>query len=122
MVVPLTTGGPPAPSAAEAGARLNLGYTRLVAPVGGRIGLRTVDPGNYVAAGATTGIAVITQMDPIDVQFSVPQDSVPEVASRAAAGALTVTALDRSRTVTLDSGRTVMPPCCSPARYHSPSR
>ncbi|HSU20751.1 MAG TPA: efflux RND transporter periplasmic adaptor subunit [Variovorax sp.] len=95
--------------AAEAGARLNLGYTRLVAPVGGRIGLRTVDPGNYVAAGATTGIAVITQMDPIDVQFSVPQDRVPEIEARARAGSgvagkLAVTAFDRTRATTLGTG------------------
>jgi len=92
--------------AAEAGARLNLGFTRLTAPVSGRVGLRTVDPGNYVAAGATTGVAVITQMDPIDVQFSVPQDRVPEIEARARAGTgkLAVTALDRTRATTLGTG------------------
>lgn len=94
--------------AAEAGARLNLGYTRLTSPVSGRVGLRTVDPGNYVAAGATTGVAVITQMDPIDVQFSVPQDRVPEIEARARAGTgtgkLAVTALDRTRATTLGTG------------------
>ena len=99
-------------TAAEAAARLNLGYTRVTAPVGGRVGLRTVDPGNYVAAGATTGVAVITQMDPIDVQFSVPQDRVPEIESRARAGTrggggankLAVTAFDRTRATTLATG------------------
>lgn len=91
--------------AAEAAARLNLEYTRVTSPVSGRVGLRTVDPGNYVAGGATTGIAVITQMTPIDVQFSVPQDRVPDIERRVAQGAkLGVTALDRTKANTLDTG------------------
>ncbi|TPG26335.1 efflux RND transporter periplasmic adaptor subunit [Variovorax guangxiensis] len=91
--------------ASEATARLNVEYTRVTSPVTGRVGLRTVDPGNYVAAGATTGIAVITQMTPIDVQFSVPQDRVPEIERRVAQGAkLSVTALDRTKASTLDTG------------------
>ncbi|AMM23389.1 hypothetical protein AX767_02690 [Variovorax sp. PAMC 28711] len=91
--------------ASEATAKLNLDYTRVTAPVTGRIGLRTVDPGNYVAAGATTGIAVITQMNPIDIQFTLPQDRIPEIQARMASKAkLEVTALDRNRTATLDTG------------------
>ncbi len=91
--------------ASEATAKLNLDYTRVTAPVTGRIGLRTVDPGNYVAAGATTGIAVITQMNPIDIQFTLPQDRIPEIQNRMAARAkLEVTALDRNRSATLDTG------------------
>lgn len=91
--------------ASEASAKLNLDYTRVTAPVSGRVGLRAVDPGNYVAGGATTGIAVITQMNPIDVQFTVPQDRVPEIQARAITGArLAVTALDRTRATTLDTG------------------
>ncbi|RYZ01672.1 MAG: efflux RND transporter periplasmic adaptor subunit [Comamonadaceae bacterium] len=91
--------------ASEDSAKLNLDFTRVTSPVTGRVGLRTVDPGNYVAAGATTGIAVITQMTPIDVQFSVPQDRVPEIEARMAQGAkLAVTALDRTRAATLDTG------------------
>ncbi|MDM0039912.1 efflux RND transporter periplasmic adaptor subunit [Variovorax sp. J22G21] len=91
--------------AAEDSAKLNLDFTRVASPVTGRVGLRTVDPGNYVAAGATTGIAVITQMTPIDVQFSVPQDRVPEIEARMIQGAkLVVTALDRTRATTLDIG------------------
>ena len=91
--------------AAEGAARLNLEYTRVTSPVSGRVGLRTVDPGNYVAGGATTGIAVITQMTPIDVQFSVPQDRVPDIERRVAQGAkLSVTALDRTKASTLDTG------------------
>ncbi|MDM0104113.1 efflux RND transporter periplasmic adaptor subunit [Variovorax sp. J22R24] len=91
--------------AAEAAAKLNLDYTRITAPVTGRIGLRTVDPGNIVTANATTGIAVITQMNPIDVQFAVPQDRVPDIQAQLAKGEpLTVKALDRVRTATLDTG------------------
>jgi multidrug efflux system membrane fusion protein len=86
-------------------ARLNLSYCRIVAPTAGRIGLRPVDPGNYIAAGDTNGVAVITQIAPIDVEFAVPQDRVPEIQGRVAAGAtLAVTALDRTRTSKLDQG------------------
>ena len=91
--------------ASEAAAKLNVDYTRITAPVTGRIGLRTVDPGNTITANATTGIAVITQMNPIDVQFSVPQDRVPDIQAQMAKGApLAVKALDRARAVTLDTG------------------
>ena len=91
--------------AAEGTAKLNLDYTRVTSPVSGRVGLRTVDPGNYVAAGATTGIATITQMTPIDVQFAVPQDRVPDIEARVRSGAkMAVTALDRTRATQLDTG------------------
>ena len=91
--------------AAEAAAKLNLDYTRVTAPVTGRIGLRTVDPGNTVTANATTGIAVITQMNPIDVQFAVPQDRVPDIQAQLAKGEpLPVKALDRVRSAVLDTG------------------
>jgi len=91
--------------AAEAAAKLNLDYTRITSPVAGRIGLRAVDAGNTVTANATTGIAVITQMNPIDVQFSVPQDRVPDIQAQLAKGEpLAVTAFDRTRAVTLDTG------------------
>ena len=86
-------------------ARLNLGYTRIVAPTAGRIGLRVVDSGNYIGAGDAAGVAVITQLMPIDVVFAVPQDRVPEIQASVAAGAkLPVTAFDRTRTVKLDDG------------------
>ena len=72
----------------EGTARLNLDYTRIVAPVAGRVGLRPVDAGNLVSTSDTTGVAVITQLAPIDVQFTIPQDRVPEVMQRLATGAL----------------------------------
>jgi membrane fusion protein, multidrug efflux system len=86
-------------------ARLNLSYCRIVAPTAGRVGLRPVDPGNYIAAGDTNGVGVITQIAPIDVEFAVPQDRVPEIQGRVASGAtLAVTAFDRTRTNKLDQG------------------
>jgi multidrug efflux system membrane fusion protein len=91
--------------AAVGTARLNVGYARIVAPVSGRVGLRVVDAGNYIGAGDATGVAVITTVSPIDVEFTVPQDDVPRIAARANTGAaLPVTALDRTRTTTLDKG------------------
>jgi len=85
-------------------ARLNLGYSRVVAPVSGRIGLRQIDLGNYIGAGGATGIAVITEVTPIDVSFTIPQDSVPQVDAQARAGKLAATAYDRTKTVVLDQG------------------
>ena len=86
-------------------ARLNLQWSRIVAPVAGRVGLRPIDAGNYIASGAATGIATITQITPIDVQFSIPQERVPEIKERINAGApLPVTAWDSARTRQLEAG------------------
>ena len=86
-------------------ARLNLGWSRIVAPVTGRVGLRPIDVGNTISAGDANGVAVITQVAPIDVAFAVPQDRVPEVQSSVAAGAkLAVAAFDRTRTKKLGDG------------------
>jgi len=67
-------------------ARLNLSYTRITAPLGGRLGLRQVDAGNMVRGSDATGIAIITQVDPITVLFTIPQDNLPRVISRLKAG------------------------------------
>ena len=92
--------------ALEGTARLNLEHTRITAPATGRIGLRAVDPGNYVTSGDATGLATITQVAPIDVQFSVPQDRVGDIRSaQAEAGPLAVTALDRTRKSELGKGK-----------------
>jgi len=92
--------------AAEGTARLNLAYTRITAPVAGRLGLRVVDAGNLVSSSDTGGIAVITTLAPADVEFSVPQDRLPDLQRRATEGAtLPVTALDRTRVTELDKGR-----------------
>ena len=87
-------------------ARLNLAYCHIVAPADGQVGLRQVDAGNYVSTGSTTGVAVITQVAPIDVEFSIPQDRIPEIQARLAEGAkLPVAAWDRTRTKRLDVGQ-----------------
>jgi membrane fusion protein, multidrug efflux system len=87
-------------------ARLNLTWSHVVAPIAGRVGLRPIDVGNYIAAGNTTGIATITQVSPIDVQFSIPQERLPDVKERIAAGAaLPVSAWDSARTRKLDDGQ-----------------
>ncbi len=87
----------------EGTARLNLGYTRIVAPIAGRVGLRTVDVGNVVGPGDANGVAVITQVSPIDVEFAVPQDQAPQL-QRNARAFMEARALDRSRTNLLDTG------------------
>jgi len=87
-------------------AKVNLGYTTIVAPVSGRVGLRGVDVGNYVAPGDATGIVVITQVAPIDVLFTLPQDRVPAVEARRRSGAaLPVTALSRDANAVLAQGK-----------------
>jgi multidrug efflux system membrane fusion protein len=91
--------------AAEGIARLHVGYTQVKAPISGRVGLRTVDIGNLLGSSDANGVAVITQLSPIDVEFTVPQDQVPALQARIAQGAkLPATALDRTRTDTLASG------------------
>ena len=59
-------------------AKLNLDYTHIVSPVTGRVGLRAVDPGNYLQPSDANGIVVITQIDPISVIFPTPEDNLPE--------------------------------------------
>ncbi|AOH85027.1 efflux transporter periplasmic adaptor subunit [Sphingomonas panacis] len=87
-------------------AQINLGFTRVVSPVTGRVGLRVVDIGNYIGAGDANGIAVVTTLQPIDVAFAVPQDQAPAIGKRIAQGAeIPAVALDRTRTQTLDQGR-----------------
>ncbi|WP_240073787.1 MdtA/MuxA family multidrug efflux RND transporter periplasmic adaptor subunit [Cupriavidus taiwanensis] len=79
-----------------ANARLQLGYTKIVAPVSGRIGLRQVDPGNIVNTGDTNGIALITQIQPIAVMYTIPEDNLPSVLKKLNAGEkLPVQAWDR---------------------------
>jgi len=89
----------------EGTAQLNLDYATVRAPIGGRVGLRTVDVGNLVSSGDAAGIAVITQLAPIDVEFAVPQDGLPVLQQRIVQDAkLPATALDRTRTDALATG------------------
>ncbi|MGO4735284.1 MdtA/MuxA family multidrug efflux RND transporter periplasmic adaptor subunit [Bosea sp. 2KB_26] len=86
-------------------AEVNLQYTRIVAPLDGRVGLRQVDAGNYVTAGDANGIVVITQLAPISVLFTVPEDNLQAIAARLRDGAaLPVQAFDRAGTKGLAEG------------------
>jgi len=62
--------------------KLNLEYCRIVAPLAGRLGLRQIDPGNYVQTSDAGGIVVITQLEPISVIFTVPEDNVSAIVAR----------------------------------------
>ena len=84
---------------------LNLTYCHIVAPVDGRVGLRLVDPGNYVQTSSTTGIAVVTQLDPISVIFTVPEDVVPQIMTQFQSNPnLATTAFDRANARELATG------------------
>ena len=86
--------------------KLNLTYCRIISPVTGRVGLRQVDAGNYVQTSDPNGIVVVTQLQPISVIFTLPEDNLPEVMKRVRAGAtLPVTAYDRTGTTELGKGR-----------------
>jgi multidrug efflux system membrane fusion protein len=86
-------------------AQLNLTYSHVTAPVSGRVGLRQVDVGNVVHASDTTGLVVITEVQPIDVVFPIPQDALPDVLRRMHAGArLAVDAVDRDGHTVLAGG------------------
>lgn len=86
------------------GARLQLTYSRITAPISGRIGLRLVDPGNMVRAADTGGLLTITQMQPIAVVFPIPEDSLPQVLGKMKEGKLSVEAFDREMKLKLASG------------------
>ena len=86
--------------------KLNLTYCRIVSPISGRVGLRQVDPGNYVQTSDANGIVVITQMEPLSVIFTLPEDNLQTVLRRTRSGAaLQATAFDRTGTNKLDTGR-----------------
>ena len=87
-------------------AAINLGYTKIKSPVDGRAGLRQVDVGNLIQAGQTTGVVVVTQLEPISVLFSLPEDNIDQVMGRVNSGAsLSVDAYDRGQAVKLASGK-----------------
>ena len=86
--------------------KLNIFYCHIVSPVTGRIGLRLIDPGNYIQASNNTGIAVVTQLQPITVIFSIPEDQLPEVMPQFYAGtALVVAAYDRANVREVATGQ-----------------
>jgi len=86
-------------------AQLNLEYARIVSPVDGRIGLRIVDPGNFVQPGNANGLVIVTQTKPISVIFPLPQDTIPQFIGKLRAGEkLPVLAYNRSGDKLLATG------------------
>jgi len=86
-------------------AKLQLTYARITAPITGRIGLRQVDPGNIVHASDTTGLLIITQVQPISVLFTIPEDNLPPILKKLRAGAhLPIIATNRDKSEKLASG------------------
>jgi multidrug efflux system membrane fusion protein len=86
-------------------AEVNLAYCRIISPLDGRVGLRQVDQGNYVTPGDASGLVVITQLQPISVLFTVPEDNLQAIAKRIQTGAvLPATALDRTGTSKIADG------------------
>src|SRR6185312_2455000 len=91
--------------AAVKSAEVNLNYCRIVSPLDGRVGLRQVDQGNYVTPSDTNGLVVITQLKPISVLFTIPEDNLQAINKRLQDGAsLPTTALDRAGANTLATG------------------
>jgi membrane fusion protein, multidrug efflux system len=88
-----------------ASAKLNLSYCQITSPISGRVGLRLVDPGNIVHAADSNGMVVITQVDPIAVDFTLPEDELPEVVSEMRGRQLAVEAFGRDNNVMLGTGK-----------------
>jgi multidrug efflux system membrane fusion protein len=88
-----------------ASAATNVDYTRITAPIDGRVGLRLIDPGNIVTSGSTTPLVVITQLQPITVIFSVAEDYLPQIQKQLRNGLkMVVDAFTRDQTTKLTSG------------------
>jgi membrane fusion protein, multidrug efflux system len=85
-------------------AHTQLDYTRITSPINGRTGIRLIDPGNIVHAAGTSGIVVVTQVKPISVVFTLPEETISDVGAAMAAGTVQVTTLARDGGKELDSG------------------
>src|SRR5204862_748954 len=96
-----------ADQAAIDNARAMLGYTKVIAPLTGRVGLRQVDQGNIIRAADVTGLVIITQLQPIAVQFSMPQQQIVRVNAASAKEALTVDVFGNDGNTVADSCRLI---------------
>ncbi|MFL6836326.1 MAG: efflux RND transporter periplasmic adaptor subunit [Bradyrhizobium sp.] len=94
-----------ADQAAIDNAAATLGYTKIIAPLSGRAGLRQVDQGNIIHAADATGLVIITQLQPIAVQFSLPQQQIVRVNAASAKGALAVDVFGNDGTTVIDTGK-----------------
>ncbi len=93
-----------ADAASVASAQTVLDYTKVIAPISGRTGIRLVDEGNVVRTADQAGIVVLTQLQPVNVIFTLPQQQLPQVARAMAAGAVAAEAMDSDNKIILDSG------------------
>jgi multidrug efflux system membrane fusion protein len=85
--------------------RLNLTYCHITAPIDGRVGLRLIDPGNYVTPSSSSGIVVLTRLSPTTVEFAVPEDALPPIMARVQGGnKIPVTVFDRANVTQLGAG------------------
>jgi multidrug efflux system membrane fusion protein len=103
-LVDVTAAGQRSNQTAIEAARLNLAYARVTSPIDGRTGVRLIDPGNLVRPTDATGIVVITQLDPIAVLFSLPEDDLPAIQDAMKKGPLAVEAFARDGQKSLGSG------------------
>lgn len=85
-------------------AKLQITYSRITAPIDGRVGLKLVDVGNYITSGSATGIVVITQTHPIDVVFTLPEGNIGDLLKAQKAGPIGVEAWDRTNQTQLATG------------------
>ena len=85
-------------------ARTQLDYTAIRSPIDGRTGVRLVDPGNIVHASDTTGMVVVTQLEPISIMFTLPEEAFEQLSAALARGVVTASALSRDDKETLDQG------------------
>src|SRR3954447_6572973 len=86
-------------------ATATLGYTKIIAPLSGRAGLRQVDQGNIIHAADATGLVIITQLQPIAVQFSLPQQQIVRVNAASAKAPLAVDVFGNDGTTVVDTGK-----------------
>jgi membrane fusion protein, multidrug efflux system len=94
-----------ADQAAIDNAQATLGYTKIIAPLSGRTGLRQVDQGNIIHASDATGLAIITQLQPIAIMFSLPQQQIVRVNAASAKGALVVDVFGNDGVTVVDTGK-----------------
>jgi multidrug efflux system membrane fusion protein len=86
-------------------ANVQLAYTTIQAPISGRTGIRFVDEGNIIHSGDSNGIVILTQLKPISVVFTLPEQSLQEIQRQQAQAPMTVVAVDRDNTTPLDEGQ-----------------
>ncbi|MBJ2080540.1 MdtA/MuxA family multidrug efflux RND transporter periplasmic adaptor subunit [Serratia ureilytica] len=103
-LVQQTEGAIKADQGAVDSAKLQITYSRITAPIDGRVGLKLVDVGNYFTSGSTTGLVVITQTHPIDVVFTLPEGNIADLLKAQKAGPVSVEAWDRTNQNKLTTG------------------